>query len=87
MADATHIVGQLFNVAMGSVGIILSMTNHEKIALTGHLAGLATLVTLALILIPIYQQIGAAIAVSSSLLVWNIVLASVYPAYTSGRTG
>ena len=68
------VIGELFSVGFGSVGVLLSMSGNEKLTLWGQLAGLGVTGALAAILIPFYQAIGAAIAVVSGLVVWNIVL-------------
>ena len=67
--------GQLFNVALGSVGVILNMTGHERVTFTGHLAGLVVLLLGCITLVPVLAQVGAAIAIAASLVVWNGLLA------------
>lgn len=69
------IAGQLFNVAMGSVGVLLAMSGHEKLTLLGQTIGLLSTSILAIILIPIFSEIGAAVAVTFGLVTWNIVMA------------
>ena len=71
---AILICGQLFNVAMGSVGILLLMSGHEKYTLIGQLVGLGVGIATAMVLIPKYHAVGAAVAASSSLVAWNVVL-------------
>jgi O-antigen/teichoic acid export membrane protein len=71
------VAGQVFNVAMGSVGTLLSMTGYEKGTLIGQFCGFLTLVVISLLLIPKYGQFGAALAVTTSLFIWNIVMASM----------
>ena len=71
---AILILGQLFNVAMGSVGILLLMSGHEKYTLIGQLVGLSVGIATAMVLIPKYQAVGAAVAASSSIVAWNVVL-------------
>jgi O-antigen/teichoic acid export membrane protein len=68
------VLGQLVNVAFGSVGLLLSMSGHERLTLLGQFAGLVTIVVLALLLIPKYNELGAAIAAAGGLVVWNCVL-------------
>ncbi len=48
------------------------MTGNEKRSLKALLATLLINVLLLFILVPIYQAIGAALAVSMSLVLWNI---------------
>ncbi|MDZ7736301.1 MAG: polysaccharide biosynthesis C-terminal domain-containing protein [Gammaproteobacteria bacterium] len=67
-------LGQFFNVAMGSVGLILNMTGHAWYSSAGvAIAALANIVLNAL-LIPPFGMIGAAVATAISLLIWNILL-------------
>ena len=74
MALALLAVGQLGNVAAGSVGNILNMTGHETD--TVFAGGLATVVNLVLnlALIPTYGIEGAATATMVSLILWNGIL-------------
>jgi O-antigen/teichoic acid export membrane protein len=68
------LVGQVANVSMGSVGVLMVMANRERLATAGFAAGTATNVVLALALIPSLGAMGAAIAATASMLVWNVVL-------------
>jgi O-antigen/teichoic acid export membrane protein len=85
--------GQLVNAAMGSVGLLLNMTGHERDTARG--VGIAAVVNVALnaILIPLWGINGAAIATATSLVVWNLILAmqvvrrlDIYPT-AFGRMG
>lgn len=67
--------GQLINVAFGSVGMFLTMTGYERDTLQGQIIALLVNVSVAIALIPLFGAIGAALAVSIGLLVWNIILA------------
>lgn len=68
-------VGQLVNAGMGFVGILLSMTGHERD--TARSVGIAAVVNVVLnaILIPVWGINGAATATATSLVVWNLILA------------
>jgi len=66
------VVGQLINVFFGSVGFMLAMTGHEKLSFKGTVLALAINLVLCSVLIPFYGAIGAAIAVSVSVVIWNI---------------
>lgn len=68
-------IGQLVNVMMGSVGLILSMIGLERYTArgVGIAAGLNVMFNFALI--PVFGTIGAAIATSISLITWNVLLA------------
>ncbi|MBU3004205.1 flippase [Paraglaciecola arctica] len=68
-------IGQLVNVLMGSVGLVLKMTNNENKVLKSMLLTLILTVLLLVLLIPFYGNIGAAIAVSIGLVCWNIIMA------------
>jgi O-antigen/teichoic acid export membrane protein len=66
-------VGQLINSAVGSVGYMITMIGRSKINLA-NISGILFLnVILNLILIPKYGIIGAAISVTASLVLINIV--------------
>jgi O-antigen/teichoic acid export membrane protein len=68
-------VGQLVNVLMGSVGVVLNMTGNEKNVLKSTILALIINVTLLLVLVPLYGVIGAAIAVSTSIVLFNFIMA------------
>jgi len=67
-------VGQLINASAGSVGLILAMTGHERDIAVG--VGISAVVNVILnaVLIPYFGVKGAAIATSTSMIMWNIVL-------------
>jgi O-antigen/teichoic acid export membrane protein len=67
--------GQLVNVLMGSVGLVLSMTGNEKSALKSLSITLLLNLLLLATLVPLYGSIGAAIAVTTSLASWNVLMA------------
>ena len=67
-------IGQVINAAMGSVMLLLLMTGHERDAMVGVGIAAALNVALNLLLIPIWDIDGAAIATAVSMIVWNIVL-------------
>ena len=60
-------VGQMFNVASGSVGGLLNMSGNERGALNGTLFGFVLTLALCLALIPPLGAVGAAVASSISL--------------------
>jgi O-antigen/teichoic acid export membrane protein len=64
-------IGQLIRVATGSSGIVLNMLGYEKEVVKGALIGLLINLLLCLILVPKYGAIGAAVATSVSMIVWN----------------
>jgi O-antigen/teichoic acid export membrane protein len=67
-------IGQLFNAAMGSVGLLLNMTGHERDTAKAVAVAVAINIPMNLVLIPVLGINGAALATSASLLVWNILL-------------
>lgn len=81
------VVGQLFNVGMGSVGVLLAMSGYEKMSLWGQLAGLCTTVLLAIALIPSFQELGAAAASTAGLIVWNCVMGIAVARHLKIRAG
>jgi O-antigen/teichoic acid export membrane protein len=60
---------------MGSVGLVLHMTNNVKYCLRSLLITLFISVILLIVLIPRYSAIVAAIAVSIGLIIWNVLMA------------
>lgn len=68
------VLGQVLNVAMGSVGLLLNMTGHERDVVIGAGIALATNLPLNLALIPFFGMSGAALATSVSVVVWNVYL-------------
>lgn len=67
-------IGQLANAAFGSVASLLNMSGYEKDSARGLAIAALSNVILNLALVPFYGTIGAAIASSASLLIWNILL-------------
>ncbi|QQS28276.1 MAG: oligosaccharide flippase family protein [Sphingobacteriales bacterium] len=68
---------QLFNLAMGSVGVVLMMTGHQRWVSYGLALGTATGFLLNLFLIPLMGLNGAAFAALASTVVWNFFLAAI----------
>jgi O-antigen/teichoic acid export membrane protein len=69
------VIGQMVNVAMGSVALLLVMTGHEREVAIGSAVCATLNVVLNLIMIPSLGIMGSALAVAISLIVWNILLA------------
>ena len=67
-------IGQLINASAGSVGLILAMTGHEKDVAVGVGVSAVVNVILNAIFIPHFGAKGAAIATSTSMIMWNIIL-------------
>lgn len=72
---AILLLGQLVNVSMGSVGLVLNMTGNEKMAAKSLIIALLLNVMMLFILVPIYGAIGAAVSVSTGLACWNLLMA------------
>jgi O-antigen/teichoic acid export membrane protein len=68
-------LGQLMNVAFGSVGLFLSMCGYEQDTLAGQIIALLVNAIAAVFLIPPFGAVGAALSVAIGLANWNIVLA------------
>lgn len=66
--------GRLVSAAFGSVGIVLVTVGREGALLAGVAAGAATNVLLNFLLIPSHGAIGAAVATSLGIVVWNSVM-------------
>jgi O-antigen/teichoic acid export membrane protein len=67
-------IGQLVNVAAGSVGLLLMMTDYGREAAIGSFIALFCNAILCWLLIPGLGVTGAAIAGTTSNIIWNIVL-------------
>lgn len=65
--------GQFVNIFLGSVGMLLVMCGYEKFSILSLAASIVFNVVLNLTLIPAYGIIGAAIATSASLILWNVL--------------
>lgn len=76
-------IGQLMNAAMGSVGFLLTMSGHERVAARFMLMTGLLNIMMNLALIPPFGMAGAAVATAISLALWNVLL---YRAVTV-RTG
>jgi len=68
-------VGQFMNVALGCVGLILSMTGRAWYATAGVTVAASLNVLLNVLLIPRFGMQGAAWATALGLLAWNVLLA------------
>lgn len=68
---------QLFNLAMGSVGMVLMMSGHERWVSYGLALGTGVNILLNILLIPTFGLNGAAIASLATTVVWNVFLAGV----------
>ncbi|NBC82495.1 MAG: oligosaccharide flippase family protein [Bacteroidetes bacterium] len=67
-------IGQMINVAAGSVGLLLNMTKYEKLVFKGLTLSTIVNIIFNLVLIPVYGINGAAISTIISFLIWNILL-------------
>ena len=67
-------VGQLANAATGSVAVLLVMTGFQHRATASMAAGAILNVAIGLLLIPLYGEVGAAIAATVSLIVSNVAM-------------
>ena len=67
-------MGQLVNAAMGSVGMLLNMTGHERDTMKGVAIAAVLNIALSAALIPPFGVEGAAVATATTLLIWNLVL-------------
>jgi O-antigen/teichoic acid export membrane protein len=67
-------VGQLVNAAMGSVGMLLTMTGHEWETARAVVIAAIVNVILNLTFIPPFGMTGAAVATAITLIVWNLLM-------------
>jgi O-antigen/teichoic acid export membrane protein len=75
LALAILCIGQIFYTAVGSVGLLLTMTGHERDAARGVAVSVAANIVLTAVLIPTWGVNGAAIATAATLVTWNLLLA------------
>jgi len=68
-------VGQMVNVAMGAVGLVLNMSGHERDTLWGLGISAGLNIALNALLIPRFGIVGAASASSVAMALWNVFLA------------
>ena len=66
-------VGQFVNAVTGSVGYLLSMSGNEKDLRNSSLISGTLVIVLCIILVPIYQGLGAAIAVAVAIALQNLL--------------
>ena len=66
--------GQLVNASMGSVASILNMTGHERDTAKSIFVGAVVNIALNLTLTPLWGMIGAAVASTCTLIVWNLIM-------------
>jgi O-antigen/teichoic acid export membrane protein len=69
--------GQVINLATGSVGTLLIMTNHERAAMSSAAAGVIVHVALGVLLIPNWNAEGAAVARSFGVVFSNLLMVGV----------
>jgi len=67
------LIGQAVNALCGSAGVYMNMTGKQVVFQRILLVAFAINITLNLVLIPIYDILGAAIATSISTIFWNVV--------------
>lgn len=68
------VIGQFLNIIVGPVGILMTMTGHEKkVAAAVGISAVCNILANA-VLIPLYNLEGAATATAISLAVWNIIM-------------
>ena len=68
------IFGQFVNASCGSVGVLLQMTGGERVVLGCIIVSTIVNVALNLVLIPLFEIEGAAIASMVSMTVWNLAM-------------
>lgn len=67
-------IGQIVNVFMGSVGLVLQMTGNEKSALKYLIVSFIIAFVLLALLTPHFGVVGAAYSVTVSMISWNILM-------------
>lgn len=75
LALAILVCGQLINVALGPLGLMLSMAGKERLTLYSYIASVLITFVVAFVLIPNYGQVGAALSAVSGIVSVKIVTA------------
>jgi O-antigen/teichoic acid export membrane protein len=70
-------LGQLANIAAGPVISLLTMTGHEREAIVGMACSAGANLMLSLLFIPRWGMIGAALAATTTLILWNVLLVAM----------
>lgn len=68
------LIGQMINVSMGSVGYLVDLTGHHRAGLHVRAITLLLMVLLALVLIPRFGLLGAAMSSAVGMVIWNLAL-------------
>ena len=71
------IIGDMINIAMGTVGIILTMTGFERDAMKGFILGVIINLVCCFLFVPSMGVTGAALALTISNIIWNFYLAYI----------
>lgn len=66
-------MGQLFNVAFGSVGMLLNMSGFERYSLYGLVVALSMNAVAAVVLVPVFGAVGAACAAAIGVMTANVI--------------
>jgi len=77
---------QLINVFMGSVGVILSMSGHQRYSIYTLAISIVLNIVLDIILIPPMGLMGVAIASGVSLILWNFLIYMIVRKKTNLKT-
>lgn len=67
-------LGHLINILCGSVGLLLVMTGQHKYSIISLFSATIWIIILNIVLVPAYGLTGSAIATSSGLVVWNLLM-------------
>ena len=67
-------VGQFFNIASGSVGVVLMMSGHSRDTMIATALSTAIGLVCCVLLIPPFGTVGAAIAQSAGVITFNAIL-------------
>ena len=67
-------VGQFLNVFMGSVGVIMSMTNRQRLSAIILTFAVVVNILLNFVLIPDFGKVGASVATALTVILWNYLM-------------
>lgn len=68
------VIGQLVNASMGSVGLLLNMTGHERDTMRGVIMAAIVNLALSILLIPYFGIFGASAATACTVAFWHLML-------------
>jgi O-antigen/teichoic acid export membrane protein len=69
-------IGQMFNAAAGSCGVLLLVTGHQRVVVLGSLISLVVNTVASLLTVKTYGAVGSAFSITLSMIFWNAFYAA-----------